>query len=217
MFTAVYRWFHRQVSDKGQRGEYSAGRWQEAVRRSAAAVCLAQPGCLLEVGCGEGLFLKSIVDSDAQRRCWGVDTDEVRVQRAVARLSNSQARVSVGDATRLAFADNSFDQVVCINVLFNLPSTQAVAASLAQISRVCRPQGTVLFDFRNAANQLLRWKYRLAPWYDPTVRNLPLRTYRLEEIRALAEGAGLQVVRLHYPAGGNNRTAALILVEARKS
>ena len=57
MIPKVYYWLHKKFSKPDERGEYSAGVWQDAVREKVFELCTFSSGKLLEVGCGEGLFL----------------------------------------------------------------------------------------------------------------------------------------------------------------
>lgn len=211
----LYRKIHEMFSAPGEKGEYSAGAWQDMVRRKALELCASREGRLLEVGCGEGLFLRQVKERVPGLECFGIDISVERLKAAGSRLGGVNG-LSVQDAGRLSFPDGCFDTVVCINVLFNLGSRQAVAAVMREIARVARPGARIIVDFRNRGNPLLGLKYALAPLYDPTVRGLPLRTYSLSEVRALLAGAGLTVVRA-YPLGFAGKTfAPVIVMEAKR-
>ena len=216
MIKRIYYWLHDKTSLARERGEYSSGTWQDAVRKQALDLCAAKPGDILEVGCGEGLFLKQLKNKKPEARLWGIDNSPERIQQAKQRLG-AQANLYVASATDLPFADNFFDAAVCINVIFNLPSADIVRQVLAEMQRVVKPEGAVIFDFRNAANWLLWVKYKLAPLYDATVRNLPLKTYYLSDIEDMCRQQKL-VIRASHSLGGMGKSMApLILIEACKT
>ena len=64
--------------------------------------------------------------------------------------------------------------------------------------RICKPEGAIIFDIRNSLNPLLFIKYKLAKYYDETVRtrNLPLQTYRLKKVRDLLKKDGFEITEL---------------------
>ena len=198
------------MSAPGEKGEYSSGVWQDLARGKALELCAGRTGRLLEVGCGEGLFLRRLKERCPGLELSGVDISAERVQAAGERLGGGAA-VSVQDASRLSFPDGHFDTVVCVNVLFNLPSRETVAQVLREIARVSRAGARIIADFRNAGNPLLGLKYALAPLYDPTVRGLPLRAYRPAEMKRFLSGAGLSAARA-YPLGFPGLTLAPVIV-----
>jgi ubiquinone/menaquinone biosynthesis C-methylase UbiE len=182
-------------------------------RSKALELCHGKKGALLEIGCGEGLFLARVGAQEPGLALSGIDNNEQRVRQAAQRLGPACA-VTRGDAARLVFPDGSFDTVVCVNVLFNLDSPETVRSVLSEMARVCRRDGTVIIDFRNGRNPLLRLKYACAPWYDPTVKGLPLRTYTFAAMERLLAGCGLRV-RSRHPLGFFVKALApLIVLEA---
>ncbi len=217
MFTRIYYWLHRLVSKPQERGEYSSGVWQDKIRTAALKLCVAAPTRILEVGCGEGLFLAQVSEANSKIGLWGVDNSLDRISQAKIRLAEKNAYLSVGDATSLSFEDKYFDVVVCVNVFFNMPSIEVVKKTLAQMKRVVRDDGRLIFDFRNSQNPLLALKYKLAPFYDPTVRSLPLKTYSLGQVREILKELGLEIVSQNYFGVSCKSWAPIILVEAKKA
>jgi ubiquinone/menaquinone biosynthesis C-methylase UbiE len=217
MFSGLYAWLHRITVKPQERGEYSSGIWQDMIRTRALAWCAGLDGRLLEVGCGEGLFLQNLCRQGNPRvEAYGVDMDPQRVEQARKRLAGSQCRVSVEDATSLSAGDNYFAAAVCVNVFFNMPDLSVVTRALAEMKRVCRPGGMLIVDFRNAANPFLRLKYFLAPWYDPTVKGLPLRTYRLQQMRGVLDALGLTVEQV-VPIGAKSpRWAPILMLKVKR-
>jgi ubiquinone/menaquinone biosynthesis C-methylase UbiE len=106
--------------------------------------------------------------------------------------------------------------VVCINVFFNLPSEQKLNESLQEISRVCKSGGKIILDIRNSMNPLLWVKYKLAKYYDETVRDLPLKTYRLKKVASFLKQHGFEIVNRRYIGFPRGVFAPVIVVEARR-
>jgi ubiquinone/menaquinone biosynthesis C-methylase UbiE len=192
----AYSNFHNLLSKPQERGEYSSGRWQNKVRVEAFQSCKDINGKLLEAGCGEGLFLAELALSNKDLELYGIDMSGKLLERARGRLKDKnieRIKLREADASVLPFEDLYFDAVVCINVLFNLPSRDIVRKVLLELGRVCKKKGKVIIDFRNKRNILLYLKYKLAPYYDQTVSSLPLNTYTLEDIKMLLADAGLRI------------------------
>ena len=78
--------------------------WHEEVERLCAVVAGLEPCRVLDVACGTG-FLTRHLRGDVV----GVDQSPAMVEVASARLPN--ARVVLGDAVPLPFADGAFDRV----------------------------------------------------------------------------------------------------------
>ena len=215
----IYQKFHFLTADKSERGEYSSGRWQKLVRDEALLLCPAS-GSILEVGCGEGLFLQALVSSNPHQRVTGVEIDFNRAASAHRRLAGKTglppAMVAHADGSRLPFADELFDAVVCVNVLFNLHSFKQVTAVVGEMARVCKKGGVILFDFRNRANVLLYLKYHFARWYDPTVKNLPLVTYHLRQIQRMLRQFPLETKEIKYCGFFGTCAAPLVIMELKK-
>lgn len=90
-----------------------------------------KPQSLLDVGCGEGLVLKSLESHLSGTRCAAIDLDPAEVADAARNLP--WCDVQVGSAYEIPFADGSFDLVICSEVLEHVDDP---ARALAEIKRV---------------------------------------------------------------------------------
>jgi len=220
MFKRFYCWLHDKFSSGNQRGEYSAGIWQEKVRRTAVDLLRGQNGNILEVGCGEGLFLVELARSNPASDIYGVDFNQERLIAAEARINNSgfkRVNLALQQAPNINFKDAEFDAVVCVNVFFNMPSLEVVKETLLQARRILKNNGRIIFDFRNSLNPLLFLKYRFAKYYDPSVKNLPLNTFAPGAIERILQELSFEITNKKFidPVFFNN-FAPVIVVEARK-
>ena len=111
-------------------------------RRAAVAAADRPGGLVLDVGVGTGLELPFF---DRATRVVGVDLSApmLRVaQRRVAREGLVQvAGLACMDATRLGFADASFDAAVAPYVITVVPDP---AATLDELARVVKPGGEIV-------------------------------------------------------------------------
>lgn len=130
----------------------------------------------LDVGCGSGNSYAARVARIAGSYV-GVDVSTNAV--AAARTSGLDAR-TIGDAAELPFPDESFDVVLCIEVLEHL---FAPDRAVAEIVRVLRPDGLLAVSAPNVAYWRLRASLALGvwnpigdelslerPWRDPHIR-----------------------------------------------
>lgn len=219
MIEKIYYWFHNLISKPEERGEYSSGYWQSMVRKEALILCRGTKGRVLEIGCGEGLFLNQLARQHPELEIWGIDNSATRLNQAEKRLKENNLQnvhLSIQKAPDLSFKDEYFDVVVCVNVFFNMTSIDLVKQTLSQTKRICRKSGRIIFDFRNSLNPLLKIKYQLARHYDATVKNLPLNTYRLEEIEAILQNLNLKIINNRFIGFPLKRFAPIVVIEAEK-
>ena len=125
--------YHKLIDDQAAAivGRYSAGRET------------------LEVGCGTGLVLERVAASASRAR--GVDLSPGMLARARAR----GLEVEEAGAHALPFPDASFDVTYSFKVLAHVPGWEAC---LAEMARVTRPGGHVIFDTynRNSLRYLIK-------------------------------------------------------------
>lgn len=218
MLEKIYYWFHRKTSKSEERGEYSSGYWQAKIRQNAVEICKRHRGRLLEVGCGEGLFLSQMINACPNLEAWGVDNWEEILSKAKTRIGQIKSDVKLlkTDASNLPFEDAFFDTVVCINVFLSMESIEKVSHALKEMVRVCKSGGRIIFDFRNSLNPLLVVKYRLAKYYDLTIKNLPLNTYNPRDIKMILRELNLNIIQEKYLSFPIKRFAPIIMIEAAK-
>lgn len=123
----------------GPIGRLIAEEQEEVVARFLAPV---GGRTVLDVGTGTGRAAMALASRGAV--VTGVDASAEMLAVAARRAAQAGLTVTLarGDAHGLAFADRSFDAVVCLRVLMHAPGWRA---SLAELCRVAR--GRVLFDY----------------------------------------------------------------------
>lgn len=103
---------------------------------------------ILEIGCGTGYWLREFINWGAQpQNLFGVDLLAERVAKA-KRLCPDAVQIECGSATKLGFADGSFDLVLQSTVfssVLNLSTKQQIASEMLRVVKV---NGAVLwYDF----------------------------------------------------------------------
>jgi len=125
-------------------------------RRRAVAEVNRLPGTrVLEVGVGTGLALPHY---RGEKRVVGVDLSREMLEKASERVARERLGHVVGlaemDAERMAFADGAFDIAVAMFTASVVPDAKRL---YAEMSRVVRPGGHLLFVNHFAAERGPRW------------------------------------------------------------
>ena len=112
------------------------------MRRNRRALLAQASGRVLEIGAGTGLNLVHYLDGIDELVL--VEPEPAMRERLTRRIrrAGSQAAVVDAPAEALPFADGSFDTVVCTLVLCTVSTPDR---ALAEIGRVLRPDGRLLF------------------------------------------------------------------------
>lgn len=124
---------------------------------------------VLDIPCGVGWgtsFLRGT------RRLVGIDLSEEAIDYATQHYSDT-AEFQVGDMTQLAFQDESFDLVICLEGIEHVP-TEVGRKFVRQAARVLTPSGRII-----VTNPLPDPKRQPNPYH--------IHEYELEELRALLE------------------------------
>ncbi|MPZ61383.1 MAG: methyltransferase domain-containing protein [Propionibacteriales bacterium] len=103
-------------------------------------ICSRASGDVLEVAAGTCLNLR-FYPPDARLTCVDLSPEMLDIGRERADRLGRAATIQEGDAHDLAFADSSFDSVVCTFSLCNIPDQRR---AIAEMHRVLRPDGLLL-------------------------------------------------------------------------
>ncbi|MDF0528354.1 class I SAM-dependent methyltransferase [Tsukamurella sp. 8F] len=111
------------------------------VHRRLLADAASAPGMdVLEIGCGTGNLLRSVLRGEPMVRAVGIDPDPLALR--IARRKVPGARLDEGYAQRLPYGDDSFDRVLSAFMFHHLsPEVQREVA--AEVRRALRPGGSV--------------------------------------------------------------------------
>jgi ubiquinone biosynthesis O-methyltransferase len=101
---------------------------------------------VLDLGCGGGFMAAALAERGA--RVWGIDISETAIAAASRHAAANSLPIDycVGDGVSLPYPDHSFDIVVCVDVFEHVEN---LGRMLAEIHRVLRPGGRLLFDTIN--------------------------------------------------------------------
>jgi len=171
-------------------------------RRAAIVATNNIGGRVLEVGIGTGISLPLY---GPNVRIFGTDISEAMLKKAKQRVAELRLKnvegLSVMDAEKLEFPDNSFDVVMAQYVVTAVPNPEV---ALDEFARVLRPGGELIILTRVSADAGMR--RFIEQQLQPVVRRLGFRTAEFAWSRytrwlAGAKGMELAERRLIPPLG----------------
>lgn len=142
------------------------GRWRKVADQMVAHYGIRPGDRILDVGCGKGFLLYDFTQSVPGVEVAGIDISEYAIAHAREEVRD---RLSVGNARQLPFPDGSFDLVVSITTLHNLPCYDMERA-LAEMQRVGRRHRYLCVEsFRNEEEKvnLLYWQLTCRCFFAP--------------------------------------------------
>jgi ubiquinone/menaquinone biosynthesis C-methylase UbiE len=96
----------------------------------------ADPGSLLDVGCGEGLLVSRWARRLGEEvRVVGIDLREESIQAGWAKHGAPNLEYRVMEAEKLPFADDEFDLASAIEVLEHVPDPERTLSEMARCAR----------------------------------------------------------------------------------
>lgn len=122
------------------------GRWKVVAQRLIDQYRLADDAVILDVGCGKGFLLYELSALLPRATVVGFDISRYALREAKAELSGKL--IELDAAASYPFADQSFDLVISLTTLHNLPLPELDRA-LREIARVGRDGYLVVESFRN--------------------------------------------------------------------
>ncbi|MBI4223666.1 MAG: class I SAM-dependent methyltransferase [Deltaproteobacteria bacterium] len=130
--------------------------WTETVKRFRDYYQLSEDASILDVGSGRGFMLYDFKRLMPKAKVVGIDVSGYAIKTTKEEM---KPYCRVGNAKNLDFPDNSFDLVISINTVHNLPLKECEQA-LREIERVSRKHSFIVVDaYRNEEE-----KRRLDAW-----------------------------------------------------
>ena len=142
---------------------YNPRFWQPVVPDFVRHFGLTKDNSVLDVGCGKGFMLHDFTQLVPGITVAGIDISEYALARC---LQDIKPFVGLGNAKKLPFAEKSFDVVISINTIHNLPLEDCKQA-LREIQRVARKGAFITVDAYRTSEE----KVRMDAW------NLTALTY----------------------------------------
>jgi ubiquinone/menaquinone biosynthesis C-methylase UbiE len=132
----VSRGNYRKYTSRNPLQRWLVGRFLKEVEKNVAQ-CLsgrmAHTARILDVGCGEGFVLERLRPRLPDVETFGLDRDLRALAEARARCPDMMAQVA--DAHELPYPGQSFDVVLCLEVLEHMDNPEKVIDELCRVSR----------------------------------------------------------------------------------
>ena len=116
---------------------------------SIEALHLATDDNVLEIGMGNGFFVKDIVSNDSSIKYTGCDFSQVMVEEAIKQnetfVKSEQARFYLAGAEKLPFDNETFNKVFSVNTIYFWNDQQL---ALSEIWRILKPGGKIVIAIR---------------------------------------------------------------------
>jgi len=144
---AIARRFGKDFFDGDRRHGYGGFNymprfWQPVIPTFQQHFGLSASSSVLDVGCAKGFMLHDMAELIPGITVKGVDVSDYAIEHAI---DDMKPHVSVASATKLPFADKSFDVVISINTVHNLVRDDC-ATALREIERVARKGAFITVD-----------------------------------------------------------------------
>jgi SAM-dependent methyltransferase len=162
----------KDVWAAGDLYEPYVGRWSRRVAREFLSwLAVPERKEWLDVGCGAGALLQTIIENKKPNSVIGLDASPGYIGYAKARTASPRARFEAGDAQSLPLDTASLDVAVSGLVLNFVPQPPRAVAEMA---RVVRPGGSVavyVWDYAGKM-ELMRCFWDAAASLDPGAKEL---------------------------------------------
>lgn len=156
----IARQYGREFFDGDRLAGYGGyrydGRWVKVAERFRDHYGLTSESRVLDVGCAKGFLLHDLKQVIPGIKVVGIDISEYAIKNA---LEDVKPFIVMGNAKELPFPDRSFDLVISLTTLHNLPLEECKQA-LREVQRVSRGNAFITLDsWRNEYEhqRLLKW------------------------------------------------------------
>ncbi len=118
------------------------GRWRKVVERFRDHYQLSDDATILDVGCAKGFMLHDFLEVMPNCTVEGIDVSNYAIENS---MESVRPFLSIASGEKLPYADDTFDLVVSINSIHNLP-LERLKTALREIERVSRGNSFITLD-----------------------------------------------------------------------
>ena len=142
----IAKQFGKEFFDGERRYGYGGykydGRWKTVVKRMRDYYKLPDNAAILDIGCAKGFMLHDFKELMPDCTIAGIDVSNYAIENA---MPSVKPFLKVASAEELTYPDKSFDLVISINSVHNLP-IERLKIALCEIERVCRGHSYITVD-----------------------------------------------------------------------
>ena len=169
-----------KVADEYEALESADAPWPRLERVRAFVADVPPNSHVLNIGCGNGLPATRVLA--ATHRVVGIDISPEQIARAKSNVP--AATFMCGDVRTIDLANNSFDAIVALYLVDNVPSRD-YPALFAKLARFLKPGGQLLLSAEPGQDPGQTYEWLGVPMF--------INTIPTPELIELIEGAGLKV------------------------
>lgn len=132
------------------------GRWKPIVKKIKEHYRLTDDTAILDIGCAKGFMMHDFKELMPNCTVAGIDVSEYAIENAMPSIKQF---CKIASAEKLPYPDKSFDLVISINSIHNLPF-ERLKTALREVERVSRGHSFITIDaWRNdqEREQLYKW------------------------------------------------------------
>jgi len=154
---------------------------------------------ILDAGCGNGRHSWEVYDKNhSSVIALDIDTVSIKKNKYVLHSLKEERGISssyhllIADVTKLPFQANSFDKIICSEVLEHLPEDRS---AIEELIRVLNKDGAIGISVPHYLAESICWKLSGDYYGFPGGH---IRKYKTRQLLALTEGAGLSVYAIRH-------------------
>ncbi|OQY43091.1 MAG: hypothetical protein B6242_15430 [Anaerolineaceae bacterium 4572_78] len=119
-------------------------RWiaQQRVRSILQLLNMKPNDMVLEVGCGTG----NVIEKIPSHFLYGIDLSTLLLKKAMYRFADNSISLAQGNAEKLPFTGQSFDKIVCTEVIEHVINPKQI---LHEIARLAMPHAVIVVTIPN--------------------------------------------------------------------
>lgn len=167
----------------------------------------SKPKTILDAGCGRGFYANNLADLSYVDRVEAIDVKSAYINQAIKNCTSRKVHFQQASIFKLPFPNNSFDTIICSEILEHLTSD---IQALVELKRVLKPNGNLLITvpnlnfpfFWDPLNWLLMrvFKYHISKdiWWLAGIWADHLRLYTLKDLHRLCQLTKFQIRETQY-------------------
>lgn len=115
--------------------------WHTSKLKNVLDYISSSPRKILDVGCASGWFISQVAKTFPKAKCFGIDVYDKAISYAQTQYPDIEFKVA--DAHKIPYENETFDTVICTEVLEHVDDPEAV---LSEIKRVLKKDGWAVIE-----------------------------------------------------------------------
>jgi len=175
---------------KGIEGNIFQRIWHNNKLKIVLRFIPGSPKTILDIGCASGWFISKISKKFPKAKCYGVDIYDKGIR--YAKKIYPKIEFKVADAHKIPYKENTFDLVICTEVLEHVDSPKS---AMFEIKRVLKEEGLAVIEL-DSGNLLfsLVW-YIWRKFWGKVWKDSHLRSFNIKKMEKMIISCGFSILR----------------------